>query len=100
MKLLRHHDSTCIFHYDAAISVPPEKCHWASGTNCVPLSVDGSIKHKVLTLMKMENIEKAIELGFGEFLKIEHWPMFHFSQLHYDHTGQLPNYGSFSITPG
>eukprot|EP00956_Cyclotella_meneghiniana_P027325 scaffold61018_cov52-Cyclotella_meneghiniana.AAC.6 len=48
----------------------------------------------------MENIKKAIELGFEEFLKIEHWPMFHFSQLHYDHTGKLPNYGSFSITPG
>eukprot|EP00956_Cyclotella_meneghiniana_P017817 scaffold29337_cov22-Cyclotella_meneghiniana.AAC.1 len=99
MKMLRHHDPNCIIHYDAGISVPPEKCHWAAGNNCLPLSVDGTLKHKVLTLMRMEDIEKAIELGFGDLLKIDHWPMFHFSQLHYDHSGKLPTYGSFTITP-
>eukprot|EP00956_Cyclotella_meneghiniana_P013478 scaffold19528_cov70-Cyclotella_meneghiniana.AAC.3 len=99
MKLLRHHDPTCIIHYDAAVSIPAEKSHWALGNNCLPISADGTIQHKVLSLMKMEDLEKAIELGFGEDVKIEHYPMFHFSQLHYDRTGKIPNYGSYTITP-
>ena len=98
LRLIREADPNSIIHCDIAISIPSQFIHWGGKTHCIPLKDDGDPKYEVLTLMKLED-PSSLYQHFGSRVSVHHWPMFAFSQMYYSNFQDVPNHGSFNVTP-
>jgi len=102
MKAARNADIDCICEYNLAVTIPPEKMHWArfDDHNMVPVRFDdrGNNTLNYVTLVACPRRE-GIEYIFGQKAKIIHWPLFTLSQLELNGFESIPIYGGFNVSP-